>query len=76
MVLHGASKNTADNADTLNEVQVCGAENLIRFKTGIFRLWGNGTGWRRGGEEENKMGMMYHAATGNGKERTQRREPT
>jgi hypothetical protein len=25
-----------DNPDTLNEVQVCGAVNLIRFKTGYF----------------------------------------
>jgi hypothetical protein len=76
MVLHGASKNTADNADTLNEVQVCGAENLIRFKTGYFQVMGKRDRVEARREEENKMGTMYHAGTGNGKERTQRREPT
>jgi hypothetical protein len=50
MILHGASKNTADNPDTLNEVQVCGAENLIRFKTVYFQVMGkrNGVEARRG----------------------------
>jgi hypothetical protein len=50
MILHGVSKNTADNPDTLNEVQVCGAENLIRFKTVYFQVMGkrDGVEARRG----------------------------
>jgi hypothetical protein len=51
-VLHGASKNTTDNPDTLNEVQVCGVKNLIRFKTGYFQVMGKRDEWKCGGEEE------------------------
>jgi hypothetical protein len=51
-VLHGASKNTADNPDTLNEVKVCGVKNLIRFKTGYFQVMGKRDEWKCGGEEE------------------------
>jgi len=61
-----------DNPDTLNEVQVCGAGNLIRFKTGYFLVVRKQDG---ASAEENKLGGTDHARIGNGKVRIRRKEP-
>ena len=65
-ILHESSLTTAVNPDTLNEVGVCGAVNLIRFKRGLFSgAWENGREdeWVAEAERNEEGNDIYGAST-------------